>query len=136
MVDACVSKGIFERIANLQLPIRPSLIPPEGLVRNPSMTLCIGHFETRKEITVIDCIREVKPPFSPEAVVIEFAAVLKSYGLNSCVGDKSAKGWCSELFGKHGITYLDTAAAKSASSRRSHWRPSTAADATCSTIPS
>jgi hypothetical protein len=37
------------------------------------MTLAIAHREG--SITVLDAIREAKPPFSPESIVAEFAAV-------------------------------------------------------------
>jgi hypothetical protein len=45
---------------------------------NDAMTLAIAH---KAGVTVVlDAIREVRPPFSPEAVVEEFAKLLRSYG--------------------------------------------------------
>jgi hypothetical protein len=39
------------------------------------------------ERVIIDCIREVKPPFSPEQVIIDFVSVLKSYRCHRVSGD-------------------------------------------------
>jgi hypothetical protein len=41
---------------------------------------------------VIDPIRERRPPFSTDDVVIEFAALLKSYGVRDVTGDCVAQG--------------------------------------------
>jgi hypothetical protein len=40
---------------------------------------------------VIDTIRECRPPFSTDDVVIEFAALLKSYGVRDVTGAPYAK---------------------------------------------
>src|SRR5262249_12336891 len=54
---------------------------------------------------VVDAIREVRPPFSPDAVVAEFAALLKAYGVLTVWGDRYGGVWPRERFGGHGITY-------------------------------
>lgn len=68
-----------------------------------AMTLAIAHREENK--TVLDAIREVKPPFSPEAVVVEFANLLKEYRINEVFGDRYAGEWPRERFREHGISY-------------------------------
>jgi hypothetical protein len=50
-------------------------------------------------------VRERRPPFSPDEVTSEYAAVLKSYGLGSVKGDRYAGEWPRERFRKHGIFY-------------------------------
>ena len=45
------------------------------------------------------------PPFSPEAVVTEFAATIRSYGLRHVTGDRYAGEWPRERFRHHGVTY-------------------------------
>ena len=69
-----------------------------------SMTLAIGHCES-SGVAVLDCVREVRPPFSTDAVVEEFAALLKSYGISRVMGDAYAGEWPRERFAVHGITY-------------------------------
>ena len=54
---------------------------------------------------MIDAVREVKPRFSPEAVVDEFCRLLKAYGVRLCQGDKFGGDWPREQFKKRGITY-------------------------------
>jgi len=54
---------------------------------------------------VLDAIRERKPPFSPDDVVIEFAALLKSYGIHRIAGDRYAGEWPRERFRAHRISY-------------------------------
>jgi hypothetical protein len=56
-------------------------------------------------VAVLDAVREVRPPFSPEAVVTEFAALLKSYRVHEVVGDRYAGEWPRERFRLAGIAY-------------------------------
>src|SRR6516165_664110 len=76
-----------------------------------SMSLAIGHRED--DIVVVDALREIKPPFSPESVVGEFSALLKSYRVSKTTGDRYAGEWPREHFREHGITYEPAAKAKS-----------------------
>jgi hypothetical protein len=62
---------------------------------------------------IVDVIREVKPPFSPERVCAEFAALCKVYGVTKVVGDRYAGEWPKEQFGKFGIMYEQSAKPKS-----------------------
>jgi hypothetical protein len=80
---------------------------------NDSMTLAIGHLEQQRECAVLDCIREIQPPFSPEVATEEFSEILKSYGITAVIGDKFAGGWVSEQFGKFNIVYKAIAEPKS-----------------------
>jgi hypothetical protein len=69
------------------------------------MTLCIGHFEHASQTVVIDALRETKAPFSPEFVVSEFAALLKSYRCYKVVGDRYAGEWPREQFSRFSVMY-------------------------------
>ena len=50
-------------------------------------TLAIAHAAHDK--AVLDAVREVRPPFSPENVVSEFATLLKSYAITTIRGSRS-----------------------------------------------
>jgi hypothetical protein len=76
-----------------------------------SFTLAVAHLEGAT--TILDAVRERRPPFSPEAVVAEFAELLKSYGVATVTGDRYAGEWPRERFRAHGISY--TPAEKTAS---------------------
>ena len=67
------------------------------------MTLAIAHMEGDR--VILDCIREQRPPFSPESVVADFAAVMKTYRVNKVLGDRWGGEFVREPFRKLGITY-------------------------------
>jgi hypothetical protein len=102
-----------EAIRAVTVPTRLELPPVSGVsfsaFTDPSggsadsMTLAISHMEG--DLAVLDCVREVKPPFSPEAVVEDFCALLKSYGISEVCGDRYAGQWPREQFSKRGIYY-------------------------------
>ena len=68
-----------------------------------SFTLAVRHMEG-DGTAVLDCLREVRPPFSPDAVVEELAALLeKSYRVSRVHGDAYAGEWPRERFSTHGV---------------------------------
>jgi hypothetical protein len=101
VVEALVEPGCFER-APLSGHRYSGFVDPSGGSQD-SMTLAIGHLEG--EHRVLDCLRERRPPFSPEAVVLEFAQTLRSYGISTVEGDRYAGEWPREGFRKRGIQY-------------------------------
>jgi hypothetical protein len=107
--EACIVEGRFELppMANVRYT---AFVDPSG-GSSDSMTLAIAHREGDRAI--LDAIREVRPPFSPESVVAEFAALLKTYRVFSVIGDKYAGLWPRERFAVHGITYDAAAKPKS-----------------------
>ena len=67
------------------------------------MTLAIAHREG--ETKILDVIRERKPPFSPEAVVEEFASLIRSYRCSKVYGDRYGGEWPREQFSKRSVFY-------------------------------
>jgi hypothetical protein len=103
VIDACTDPGVTERAANRGLGYRYSaFIDAAGGSGQDSMTMAISHAE--KDIAVLDAVRERKPPFSPDDVVAEFAALMKSYGINQAAADRWGGDWVTEAFRKMGIT--------------------------------
>ena len=100
-LNGLVSTGVRER-GRISGNRYVGFVDPSGGSRD-SMTLAIAHAE-RDEV-ILDALREVLPPFSPEAAVKEFAGVLKAYGLRSVSGDRYAGDWPRERFREHGIEY-------------------------------
>ena len=100
-VEACVSLDVRER-APISSTRYFGFIDPSGGSAD-SMTLAVGHRE--KDVVVVDALRERRPPFSPEDVVGEFAALLASYRVTSISGDRYAGEWPKERFRDHGISY-------------------------------
>jgi hypothetical protein len=71
----------------------------------------LGHQED--DVAVLDAIRERRPPFSPEDVVREFAALLKTFRITEVQGDRYSGEWTRERFSLHGISYEAAAESKS-----------------------
>ena len=109
-VEACVSVGVRERPPISGVTYSAFVDPSGGSA--DSMTLAIGHQEDN-DVIVIDAVRERRPPFSPEDVVLEFSAILKSYRISNVTGDRYAGEWPRERFREHGITYETAAKPKS-----------------------
>ncbi|AEG31546.1 hypothetical protein [Thiomicrospira cyclica] len=103
-----------ESIENCTVPNRLELPPINGVnysaFTDPSggskdaWTLAITHREN--ETVVLDAVRSVKPPFSPDAVVKDFAELLHLYRIKSVTGDRYGGEFPRELFRNSGIEYL------------------------------
>jgi hypothetical protein len=81
-----------------------AFIDPSGGSGQDSMTLAICHRD-KDGTAILDAIRERRPPFSPEAVTNEFAALLKLYRINRVTGDRFAGEWPRERLRERGIAY-------------------------------
>lgn len=108
-VEACVTVGTRERAPVLGQTYFAFVDPSGG--SSDSMTLAIAHVE--KNVAMLDVVREVKPPFSPEETVKDFSELLKSYRISKLLGDRYAGEWPVEQFQKHRITYEQAARPKS-----------------------
>jgi hypothetical protein len=91
----------------LELPYSAShayvaFFDPAGGTGADSMTLAVAHAENGR--AVLDVVREVRPPFSPDATVKEFAETFRAYGLYEATSDRYAGTWPTEAFRKVGIT--------------------------------
>ena len=101
-VDAALVPDRFE------LPFVPGVrhvafVDPAGGSGQDAMTIAIAHRE--KEVGVLDCVREMRPPFSPDNCVADFATLLAAYGVRTVTGDRWGGEFVRESFRKHGITY-------------------------------
>jgi hypothetical protein len=109
-VEACITWGEQERPYQAGVSYKAFTDPSGG--SSDSFTLAIAHRD-KDGIGVLDALRDVRPPFSPESVVVEFAALLKSYKVSKVTGDRYAGEWPREQFRKHHIEYLPSDRAKS-----------------------
>jgi hypothetical protein len=114
VVDSLIIPGQFElpRVSGLSYV---AFVDPSG-GSSDSMTLAIAHREATDggaSKGILDCLRERKPPFSPDNVVREFADCLRSYNIRRVVGDRYAGEWVAEAFRKVGITYTTSEKTKS-----------------------
>ena len=74
-----------------------------------SMTLAIAHAERRNDgdvvVAVLDCIREIRPPFSPQSVVSELCETLSAYQITKVTGDRWGGEFVREKFEQRSISY-------------------------------
>jgi hypothetical protein len=112
-VEACVVPGCRERGWRCSGERCIGFCDPSG-GRGDSFTLAIGHYDDAGQRGVLDCIREVAPPFSPDGVVAEFSRLLRQYGIGEVTGDNYAGAWPQERFAAHGIFYRVSERARSA----------------------
>lgn len=103
VLDAVTDAGIFERPYDPGIRYVAFADPSGGSA--DSYTLAIAHADA-KQGAILDCVREIKPPFSPEAATAELCNVLETYGITSVTGDRYAGEWPREQFRKRGIVYL------------------------------
>jgi hypothetical protein len=102
-IAACVIAGRFELPPSKTLQYFAFTDPSGG--SSDSFTMAISHVDAATSRVVLDLVRERRAKFSPDEVVKEFAAVLKSYGIDRVVGDRYAAEWPVERFLVHGISY-------------------------------
>ncbi len=108
-IDRAIMSGVFECPPDTGTRYHAFADPSGG--GSDAFTLGISHREGRE--LVLDALRVRHPPFNPEAVVFEYATLLKSYGLSRVTGDRYAGEWVSSAFRKHGISYAASEKAKS-----------------------
>ena len=108
VLNRCTDK-VAERLPQWSSSYAAFVDPSGG--SNDAMTLSIAH--TEGKLVVLDAIREVQPPFSPAAVVEQFAEVLRKYQVWTVYGDRYGGEWCREPFVKRNISYEPSERAKS-----------------------
>ena len=108
-VESRIIQGRFELSPVANIDYRAFTDPSGG--SQDSFTLGISHNENG--VVILDCLRERKPPFSPEGVVREFAELLKTYRVQRVSGDRYAGEWPREQFQKYGIAYEPSELSKS-----------------------
>jgi hypothetical protein len=102
---------------------RPLELPPrEGITyqafsdasggRHDAFTIAVGHKEGDR--CVCDVLRGVHPPFDPQNVVVEYAALLKDYGIDRIGGDNYSAAWVEAAWSEAGIKYERSELNKSA----------------------
>ncbi|TBD04220.1 terminase [Rhizobium leguminosarum] len=109
VVERCVDPGVKER-PYVKTFKYVAFCDPSGGVHD-SMTLSVAHREG--DMQVLDCVREVKPPFAPADVVGEFVKLMGVYRITSVTGDRYAGTWVSDAFRLHGIRYVPSERSRS-----------------------
>jgi hypothetical protein len=102
MIEGATDKGVLVRAPQPGLAYHCGVDPSGGV--KDSFTAAVSHADKDNSI-VLDALIEIKAPFDPDVAVESVSALIKSFGLNSCTGDKYAAQFVVSAFAKHGITY-------------------------------
>jgi hypothetical protein len=111
IILACTMSGVRELPPAATVTYKAGVDPSGG--SSDSFTVCVGHLDSQRDTCVVDAIREIIAPFSPEAAVAELSQLLKSYRVTRVTGDRYGGEWPREAFSRHGITYELSAMPKS-----------------------
>lgn len=106
-VAACVVPDRIELPPRDGLNYRAFIDPAGGGA--DSFTMAIGHREGDR--CVVDAVRERKG--SPEAIVADYATLLKTYRVGSASSDRYGGRWPSESLARHGIRCVPSEQPKS-----------------------
>ena len=109
VLEACTVDGLFE-LPPVSGTAYLAFCDPSG-GSSDAMTLAIAHHDDG--VAVLDCVREVRAPFQPEAVVEDFCATLAAYGVAKVTGDRYAGEWPREQFKKRNVDYVPSERVKS-----------------------
>jgi hypothetical protein len=109
VLESCTADGVFE-LPPVSGTAYLAFCDPSG-GSSDSMTLAIAHHDDG--VAVLDCVREVRAPFQPEAVVADFCTTLAAYGVAKVTGDRYAGEWPREQFLKRSVTYVPSERTKS-----------------------
>jgi hypothetical protein len=101
-VEAVVLPGVRE-IARASGVKHVGFVDAAGGSGGDSMTCAVAHFDRKDGLVVLDAVREVKPRFSPAAVVSEFAKLFKTYGIAKAFSDRWGGAFVVEAFQREGI---------------------------------
>jgi hypothetical protein len=111
VVMAAVPQGRRE-VPPVPATIYSAFVDPSGGSLD-SFGLAIAHRDGNDR-GILDAVREVRPPFSPDSAVAELAQTLKTYGVHEVTGDRWGGEWPREAFRAHGIEYAPSERPKSA----------------------
>jgi hypothetical protein len=112
VVESCVSPGTYERAPDGYLSYAAFCDPANGAPTGDPMTLCIAHRQYGENNVIVDLLREVRPPFSPDEVIAEFAHCLKAYRCERVLADRVGGVWLKDAFSKVNIKLDATAPIK------------------------
>lgn len=110
LTDALIDAAI-DRVRPLELPrlrgTRYHAFVDASGGRHDSYTMTIGHREgdLKSGKFVADCVRGVKPPFDPQVVTRDMAALAQSFGISRVTGDNYSGEWVAGAFKDAGLTY-------------------------------
>ena len=110
-VQHCALPNVFERSPMLNTRYYGFVDPSGG--SSDSFASALGHFDYAKSVVVVDALKEVRAPLSPELATVELTKVLNLYHVDTVQGDHYAGNFPAEQFARCGIRYEQSKKSKS-----------------------
>ena len=110
VIEAITVPGRLELPPIAGVPYSAFVDPSAGT--KDSMALAIAHQEG--DMGVLDVLLEIRAPYDPDVAVAQCSALLKRYGVSRIIGDRFAGQWPVARFAERGVTFEQSARAKSA----------------------
>jgi hypothetical protein len=102
VVERCIVPGRTELEPQPGVQYRAFIDPASGIAKGAdSMTLGIAHAQGDK--VVLDLVREAVPPFQTDVVTVQFAEIMRRFGITTAVSDRVGLGWVEKAFFNEGI---------------------------------
>jgi hypothetical protein len=111
-ISAFLSEDLIELAIDRSRP--PELPPQQGVPykcfvdasggRHDSYTICVGHKDSAGRF-VCDVLRGREPPFEPQVVTREYAALATEYRCTKTIGDAYSADWITSSYRECGATY-------------------------------
>ena len=79
-----------------------------------TLAICHRDGERGRDVIVVDCLVERRPPFDPLQVSAEFSTVIRSYGLGEVVGDRYSGDFVVRAFAAANVRYIHSRLDRSA----------------------
>jgi hypothetical protein len=89
VIEALVVPGRHE-IPPLLGGYHVGFVDASGGSGGDSYTAAIAHYDFKSETAILDAIREIRPPFSPEAATADHAKFFKAYSVHRIRGNRYA----------------------------------------------
>ena len=103
MIEGATDKGVLVRAPQPGLAYHCGADPSGGV--GDSFTAAISHTDRDSNTVVLDALIEIRAPFDPDVAVERIADLIKSYGINSCTGDRYSAMFVVSAFSRHGVVY-------------------------------
>jgi hypothetical protein len=109
VLEAAVAPGVRE-LPPAECGEYVAFVDPSGGSAD-SMALAVAHGEAGE--TVLDLVREWRPPCSPDEVVREICGLLRPYRCREVRGDRYGAAWVRERFEREEVRYVPSELSKS-----------------------
>ncbi len=102
MIEDATDRGVIVRAPQPGISYSCGVDPSGGV--SDFFTAAVSHADKAGNI-VLDALIEIKAPFHSDLAVERVVDLMKSYGINACVGDHYSAGFVVAAFARHNVTY-------------------------------